>query len=195
MKRNIILIGTMGSGKSHLGRNLAEAKGWQFVDTDRLLERRYNLPIAEMYEKLGEKLFRSAEREILKKVCMYHECIISVGGNFPLDVRTVRYLQRYAYIIGIRASEYRIVKRVNRRIGKRPTMDYDDVAGFVETMMQRWKPVYKKCDCVIDTTYGRTENLIDSIHETLAREGVEFKKRRPMGVEQHEKYCDSNERR
>lgn len=36
MKRNIILIGTMGSGKSHLGRNLAEAKGWQFVDTDRL---------------------------------------------------------------------------------------------------------------------------------------------------------------
>ena len=62
-------------------------------------------------------------------------------------------------------------------------------------MMQRWKPVYKKCDCVIDTTYGRTENLIDSIHETLAREGVEFKKRRPMGVEQHEKYCDSNERR
>mgnify|MGYP000152270284 FL=1 len=110
------------------------------------MERRYNLPIAEVYEKLGEKLFRSAEREILKKVCMYHECIISVGGNFPLDVRTVRYLQRYAYIIGIRASEYRIVKRVNRRIGKRPTMDYDDVAGFVETMMQRWKPVYKKCD-------------------------------------------------
>ena len=82
MKRNIILIGTMGSGKSHLGRNLAEAKGWQFVDTDRLLERRYNLPIAEIYEKLGEKMFRSAEREILKKVCMYHECIISVGGMY-----------------------------------------------------------------------------------------------------------------
>ena len=46
------------------------------------MERRYNLPIAEVYEKLGEKLFRSAEREILKKVCMYHECIISVGGKF-----------------------------------------------------------------------------------------------------------------
>ena len=73
------------------------------------------------------------------------------------------------------------MKRVNRRIGKRPTMDYDDVAGFVETMMQRWKPVYKKCDCVIDTTYGRTENLIDSIHETLAREGVEFEKTTSYG--------------
>ena len=82
MKRNIILIGTMGSGKSHLGRNLAEAKGWQFVDTDRLLERRYNLPIAEVYEKLGEKLFRSAEREILKNLPDFWKCPSSHGTDF-----------------------------------------------------------------------------------------------------------------
>ena len=49
IKRNIILIGSMGSGKSHLGRNLADAKGWQFVDTDRILEKRYNMPIADIF--------------------------------------------------------------------------------------------------------------------------------------------------
>ncbi len=43
-----MLIGSMGSGKSHFGRNLAERKGWQFVDTDRVLESRFGLPIAEI---------------------------------------------------------------------------------------------------------------------------------------------------
>ena len=54
VKRNIILIGSMGSGKSHFGRNLADLKGWQFVDTDRVLEGRYGVPIAEIYKKIGE---------------------------------------------------------------------------------------------------------------------------------------------
>lgn len=193
MKRNIMLIGTMGSGKSHLGRNLAEVKGWQFVDTDRLLERRYNLPIAQIYEKLGEKLFRAAEREILKKVCLYHESVISVGGNFPIDVRTLRYLQRYAYIVGIRAANHRIVKRVNRRIGKRPTMDYENVGVFVESMIRIWKPLYKKCNLVIDTTYGRTEDLIERIHEAIELDGIQFKKRRPLtGGKRREKSGDTN---
>lgn len=56
MQRNIILIGTMGSGKSHLGRNLADSRNWQFVDTDRLLEQRYQLPIAMILKIRGQCL-------------------------------------------------------------------------------------------------------------------------------------------
>ena len=85
IKRNIMLIGSMGSGKSHFGRNLAERKGWQFVDTDRVLESRFGLPIAEIFKKIGEKAFRRAEMDVLKKVCLYHEAVISVGGNFPIE--------------------------------------------------------------------------------------------------------------
>ena len=90
VKRNIILIGSMGSGKSHFGRNLADLKGWQFVDTDRVLEGRFGLPIAEIYKKIGEKAFRRAELEVLKKVSLYHEAVISVGGNFPIEHRMLR---------------------------------------------------------------------------------------------------------
>lgn len=178
VKRNIILIGSMGSGKSHFGRNLAEGMNWQFVDTDRVLEGRYGLPIAEIYRKLGEKAFRRAEIDLLKKVCLYHEAVISVGGNFPIEMRTLRNLKKYSYIIGIRAAQYRIVNRVNRRIGKRPTMDYDNVAGFVHAMINRWKPVYKKCDYLLDTTHGRTYDLIDKIKAELEAQDIQFKKRR-----------------
>lgn len=178
IKRNIMLIGSMGSGKSHFGRNLAERKGWQFVDTDRVLESRFGLPIAEIFKKIGEKAFRRAEMDVLKKVCLYHEAVISVGGNFPIEHRTLKVLKKYSYIIGIRAAQFRIVSRVNRRIGKRPTMDYNNVHAFVHAMIQSWKPVYKQCDFVLDTTNGRTYDFMKHIEEELDTSGVQFKARR-----------------
>ena len=178
IKRNIILIGSMGSGKSHLGRNLADAKGWQFVDTDRILEKRYNMPIADIFKTIGEKAFRRAEFEVIKKVAMYHEAVISVGGNFPVDMRTLRYMQKYSFIVGIRASHYRFVNRVNRWVGKRPTMNYDDVSGYVAWMMRRWKPLYRKCDHVLDTTYSHTDELVTSIDGSIKSKGIYFKRRK-----------------
>ena len=166
IKRNIMLIGSMGSGKSHFGRNLAERKGWQFVDTDRVLEGRFGLPIAEIFKKIGEKAFRRAEMDVLKKVCLYHEAVISVGGNFPIEHRTLKVLKKYSYIIGIRAAQFRIVSRVNRRIGKRPTMDYNNVHAFVHAMIQSWKPVYKQYD------------FMQHIEDELVTSGVQFKARR-----------------
>lgn len=178
IKRNIMLIGSMGSGKSHFGRNLAERKGWQFVDTDRVLEDRFGLPIADIYKKIGEKAFRRVEMDVLKKVCLYHEAVISVGGNFPIEHRTLKILKKYSYIIGIRAAQFRIVSRVNRRIGKRPTMDYTNVNSFVHAMIQSWKPVYKQCDYVLDTTNGRTFDFMQRIEKALETSAVQFKARR-----------------
>ncbi len=193
MKRNIVFIGSMASGKSHIGRNLAADLGWQFVDTDRYLEKQYRMSIAEIYEKLGEKGFRNAEREVLKKVCLYHEAVISVGGNFPMPVRTIHFLQRYSYVIALRASERRIVLRVKRRIGKRPTMNYNDVPGFVHNMMGVWKSVYKKCDYILDTTYGNSDVLIKVVKNELKKRNISFKKRvKQLGGVSNETDRDSN---
>ena len=57
-------------------------------------------------------------------------------------------------------------------------MDYTDVAGFVHTMINRWKPVYRKCDFIIDTTHGHTHDLIERIKQELEAQEVIFKKRR-----------------
>lgn len=181
MKRNIIFIGSMGSGKSHIGRNLAEHLQWQFVDTDRYLEKQYGKTIAEIYETLGEKAFRRAELNLLKRVCLYHEAVISFGGNFLIDAKTIHFLRKYSYIIVLQASEKRIVKRVLRRIGKRPTMNYDDVPGFVNRMMRDWRPIYKQCDFKLDTTFGESDALIRRVVKQLEKEKVEFKKRKKEG--------------
>lgn len=178
MKRNIIFIGSMGSGKSHIGRNLAEHLNWQFVDTDRYLEKQYGKPIAEIYEQLGEKSFRKAEMNILKRVSLYHEAVISFGGNFLIDAKTIHALRKHSYIIVLQASEKRIVKRVLRRIGKRPTMNYDDVAGFVSRMMRDWRPIYKQCDFKLDTTFGESDALVEKVVKNIEKDKIVFKKRK-----------------
>lgn len=178
MKRNIILIGSMGSGKSHIGRNLATALQWQFADTDRLLEQQYGLPIAQVFESLGEKAFRQAEAKVINRVMFYHEAVISVGGNYPMSAKMIKKLKRYSFVIVLQASQQRIVNRVLRKIGKRPTMNYEDVSTFVYKMIGVWRSVYKQCDFVLDTTYGNSDDLVNSVLETLRRKKVEFKKRR-----------------
>ena len=104
--------------------------------------------------------------------------MISLGGNFPIEHRTLKVLKKYSYIIGIRAAQFRIVSRVNRRVGKRPTMDYSNVNAFVHAMIQSWKPVYKQCDFVLDTTNGRTYDFIQRIEDELDASDVQFKARR-----------------
>ena len=180
MKRNIVFIGSMGSGKSHIGRNLANALGWQFVDTDRCLEQQYRKPIADIYEKLGEKGFIQAEQQVLKRVALYHEAVISVGGNFLMKRRTIHMLQRYSHVIFLCASEKRLVSRVKRRMGKRPTMNYEDINGFVQSMVQSWRPLCGECDDVLDTTYGDSEDLIQRVLDVIEKRGITFKKRRKV---------------
>ena len=69
MKRNIVLVGMMGSGKSHIGRKLAQRLGWQFVDTDRRIERAVGMTIAEFYASAGEKVFRCPSRRANTRLC------------------------------------------------------------------------------------------------------------------------------
>lgn len=177
MKRNIIFVGSMASGKSHIGRNLAAKLGWQFVDTDRYLEREYNRPIAKIYQELGEREFREKEKELLARVSKYHEAVISFGGNFPLSRETIRRLRYNSVVICLRASKMRLIKRVMKRVGKRPTMDYEDVHGFVRGMVNKWRNVYRSCDYVLDTTFGESELLVVEVLDFLEKKNVRFKKR------------------
>ena len=145
MKRNIVLVGMMGSGKSHIGRKLAQRLGWQFVDTDRRIE-----------------------------VSRYHEAVISFGGNFPMNVGTYRILHRHGFIVALLSEPFRVEERVSRHIGKRPTVDYENLHDFVHTMMKQWEEVYPYCDCVIDTTRGGASQIVESIVHKINERHVQF---------------------
>lgn len=178
MLRNIVLIGFMGCGKSHIGRKLANRLQWQFVDTDRRLEKMTGYPIATYYELHGEGMFRKKEHEIVRQISYYHEAVLSIGGNFVPDQRTLSLLKRYSYIIGLRAEPDAIVSRVKRRMGKRPTMDYENLEAFVYDMVDSWNEIYKECDFLLDTTVDGPEQLVHAILQQIEEKELVFAKRK-----------------
>lgn len=177
LQRNLIIshaCGMMGSGKSHIGRKLAQRLGWQFVDTDRRIERAVGMTIAEFFASSGEKVFREREINVLQQVSRYHEAVISFGGNFPMNVGTYRILHRHGFIVALLSEPFRVEERVSRHIGKRPTVDYENLHDFVHTMMKQWEEVYPYCDCVIDTTRGGASQIVESIVHKINERHVQF---------------------
>ena len=82
------IVGYMGSGKSTVGRIVAEALDWEFIDLDRRIEERVGLSIPELFESSGEHFFRDLERrELLEALDGPAERVISCGGGVVIDPR------------------------------------------------------------------------------------------------------------
>ena len=87
--KNIVLIGYRGSGKTSVGRLLADRLGWAFVDTDDLIESQAGTSIADIFATEGEAGFRAREREAIAKATQDARRVIAVGGGAVTDRRNV----------------------------------------------------------------------------------------------------------
>ena len=83
-KRNLVLTGFMGTGKTTVGRILAERLGYTFVDTDEVIESRAG-PISEIFEQRGEAGFRVLERDVARELADRRGLVIATGGRMMLD--------------------------------------------------------------------------------------------------------------
>src|SRR5581483_1784207 len=83
--RNLVLIGMSGTGKSRVGRLVAERLRWRFLDTDLEIERRAGRSVQEIFAADGEERFRTLEREVIAKIAQRSGAVISTGGGAVLD--------------------------------------------------------------------------------------------------------------
>ena len=81
IKKNLVLLGMMGSGKSTIGYLVAQKLKKRFVDVDRVIEKEMKNSIAEIFEKKGEKFFRGIEEKIVLKTLKNNDTVISLGGG------------------------------------------------------------------------------------------------------------------
>ncbi len=97
---NIVLIGFMGSGKEAVGKKLAEKFGYEFIDTDRLIEERLGMTIPEIVRSKGEEYFRDLETIVLKELVFKgKQNVISTGGGMPLAQKNQKRLRKLGYVI------------------------------------------------------------------------------------------------
>lgn len=177
-KRNIVLIGPMGTGKSRAAKILADGLEWQLADTDRMIEREQNMKIAEFYRTAGAEAFAREEMSIINKVRYYHEAVIAMGGNYPMTEEKFHLLSEHGLVILLYAKPFRLAERVRRRIGKRPTMDYSDVDGYVRQMLRKWAKWKDRVSLVVNTTNCHPEQTALMIARYIDRHQITFTERR-----------------
>jgi shikimate dehydrogenase len=110
MKR-IVLIGFRGSGKTSVGRKLAETLSLPFIDTDTLIEEQTGMTITDIFASEGEREFRRYERNVVISLPV-EECVISTGGGVVLDWENVRHLRKDSMVFYLEAPELVILERI-----------------------------------------------------------------------------------
>lgn len=159
--KNIVLIGFSGTGKSSVGKSLAERLGWGFVDTDQLIVARFGRPIADLFREQGEAIFRAAEREALVEACAGQRQIISLGGGATVDPANRAHIREGNLIIRLEATPPTILRRLRTspNAEERPLLAGGDPLERIRAMLVARADAYGIAEAAIDTE-GRTPDEV-----------------------------------
>ena len=122
MRKNLILLGMMGVGKSTLGKMVAEKLELAFIDTDIKIEEKCSMKISEIFKNKGEKFFRMEEEKEVLKSLKKNNCVIALGGGAFLNKTVRNHILKDAVSIWLDVN----LKILNKRIkwnNKRPLLD------------------------------------------------------------------------
>jgi shikimate kinase/3-dehydroquinate synthase len=159
---NIVLVGSMGSGKSSVGRRLAQRLGMAFVDTDALVERAARLPVAQIFHRYGEPRFRALERRVIGRVAGGRRQVIATGGGAVLDARNRARLHLAGLTIWLKAKPDVAAERVNGATD-RPLLAADRRADRLARLLTQREPYYREALIHIDTSDQTEEDVASAI--------------------------------
>lgn len=166
MKKNIILIGYMGCGKTTLGKKLSYRERIALLDTDKMIEKKQDMTISEIFKVQGEEVFRQMETDCLKEIAGYMErYIISVGGGLPLREENRKLLKELGCVVYLRAKPDTIYGRLKNDV-TRPLLQGEDPEKKIREMLLVRGPIYEQtADAVVDVDEKGYEAIIKEILE------------------------------
>ena len=158
----VVLVGMMGSGKSTIGRLLAERTGWPFHDNDALLERATGLSPRELVALRGEAALRTSESSALALgLSLPAPCIVGAAAGSITDP-AARVKLADPLIVWLRAGSQTLARRA-RGATHRPWLDTDATGWMQRTLAER-APLYEAvADLVVDTEGRTSEQVADEI--------------------------------
>lgn len=163
---NIALVGFMGSGKTTVGRILAERLGWVFVDTDTEIERDAGCDIPTLFQAEGEAAFRDRESAVVRAVCSRERQVISTGGGVVLRPENVDVLRNAAHVVWLTARPDVVVARIGARAQTRPVLarGANDLLTHVLTLLGERGPCYQaSAHRVVDTSDRSPSSVVGEI--------------------------------
>lgn len=159
---NVILTGFMGTGKTTVGRLVAERLGYDFVDTDDMIESEHG-PIVELFVEQGEEAFRRIERQVAADLATRQGLVIASGGGMMVDEQNVAALAATGTIVCLTANVDTIVDRTMSPGGQvRPLLAGDDPHTRVDELLVARAHAYDRF-AQIDTTRSTPSEVADQV--------------------------------
>lgn len=147
---HVVLTGFMASGKTAVGRRLARRLGYDFVDTDQLIEDRAGRSIPEIFAADGEAAFRQMERDTIAGLAPPQPAVIATGGGTFVDAENRAALHRLGPVVCLVTSPEVILERVGRS-DKRPLAQGPDAAERLRKLFEARLPFYRMADVMVET--------------------------------------------
>ncbi len=163
----IVLTGFMGTGKTSVGRELSGKLGYEFIDTDVLIEEKEGKTIPQIFKEKGEEYFRELEKTTVAEISKIRNAVIATGGGVIKNSENVKNLAWRGIIVWLKADPEIILKRVMNEGGKRPLLDVEEPLIEINKLLAERLPLYEQADAFVDTNYITPEKTADEIMKKL----------------------------
>ena len=140
--KNIILVGLMGAGKTTVGRRLSQRIGWEFVDTDSLVEKNCGTSVNVIFEVEGEEGFRLREKKVIEMVMGQEQQIIATGGGAPTVEKNRKFLSQ-GFVIYLFVKPQSLWSRLQHDDSRPLLQASSDVKKKIETLFEERDPIYR----------------------------------------------------
>ncbi|MDB4867297.1 MAG: aroK, partial [Cohnella sp.] len=153
-RRNLIVVGFMGTGKSTVCRLLSEKLGFAGIDTDEEIERRSGKSIPELFASDGEAAFRDWETRVIREVLAEDRQVVATGGGAVLREENRRAMLAGGWVVALTADRDTLIGRVScgREAPNRPLLA-GDAAARVDALLGSRRNAYDFAHAMIDTTH------------------------------------------
>lgn len=164
---NVILIGFMGSGKSSVGKVLADKLERKFIDMDDEIELGEEKTINKIFTEYGEDCFREIETNYLEKLLTKRNKVISTGGGIILKEENISILKRIGTVIFLHTTLESLLKNLEGD-KQRPLLQGDDVEQVIKKLLNKREPIYfNAASMIIQTSKKSIEDIADEIIKLL----------------------------
>ncbi len=173
MKSSIALIGFMGTGKTAVGKVLAQRLGKDFIEMDALIEVKAGKTIPEIFQQDGEIRFRELEIEVTRDISPRKNAVIACGGGVVLNKINIDRLRQQSIVVYLTASPGTILKRTLADKNERPLLKTSDRSLRIREMLRFRRPFYERAaDVKIDTSKLDIEQVAEQVIVRSKGEGL-----------------------
>jgi shikimate kinase len=163
MKKHLILIGFMGTGKTTIGSLLAKKLKLAHIDTDSTIESVVKCSIPTFFQKYGEEAFREKETDVLAQLIQLpNPTLITTGGGIVLHAENRELMQKYGWVFALDATPLEIIQRLQSDT-TRPLLQGGSLEKRVHHLYQKRRPLYQFADYRMDTSTLSVDQVVSEI--------------------------------